>query len=238
MLALLRSWAGPLWRWRVPLIGVLLIAATLAFWINLYREYAVQPLALPIERGTWTFDQIAASEAVRLFVDRAEAVQTGFRLTPANAWDVAEICRRLDGLPLAIELAAARTKILSPSALLGRLSESFRILTEGPRDAPQRLQTMRAAVAWSYDLLSDSEQSLLRRLSIFPGGFGIDAAVAVHDPDDPADIFELVASLVDKSLLKLTTSVTSDARFVMLQTIQDFGLEELARHGIGLREAV
>ena len=127
----------------------------------------------------WTFDQIAASDAVRLFVERAEAVQTGFRLTPANVWDAAEICRRLDGLPLAIELAAARVKVFPPRALLARLERRLPLLTGGPRDAPARLRTMRDAIAWSHDLLDADEQRLFRRLAVFVGGFTLDAAIDV-----------------------------------------------------------
>jgi non-specific serine/threonine protein kinase len=195
------------------------------------QEFPVGPLPSPNGGTRITPAGVAASDAGALFLQRARAVRPGFGLTDESAVAVAEICRRLDGLPLAIELAAARTKILSPHALLARLSDRLQILTEGPRDAPQRLQTMSAAIAWSYDLLTEAEQSFFRRLSIFSGGFGIEAATAVHDPESPQDVFELVASLVDKSLLSQVESVTGDARFVMLETIRDFGLTELVRHG-------
>jgi non-specific serine/threonine protein kinase len=195
------------------------------------QEFPVEPLPLPQSGIRLTPAAVSASDAGALFLQRARAVRPGFRLTDEYAVAIAEICRRLDGLPLAIELAAARTKILSPPALLVRLSDMSHILTEGPRDAPQRLQTMAAAIAWSYELLSESEQRFFRQMSIFPGGFGIDAATAVHDNDDSADVFELVASLVDKSLLSQVESATGDARFVMLETIRDFGLEEHAKHG-------
>jgi predicted ATPase len=121
----------------------LLITSRAALRVSGEHEFAVQPLPLPVEREPWTFDQLAASDA------GAEAVQAGFRLTPANAWDVAEICRRLDGLPLAIELAAVRVKVFPPRALLARLDRRLPLLTGGPHDAPARLRTMRDAIAWS-----------------------------------------------------------------------------------------
>ncbi len=139
------------------------------------REFTVPPLPVPDEGGAREFAQVASSDAVRLFAQRAEAVQSGFQLTPANVWDVAQICRRLDGLPLAIELAAARIKIFPPHALLARLERRLPLLTGGPRDAPERLRTMRDAIAWSYGLLDAEEQRLFRRLAVFVGGFTLEA---------------------------------------------------------------
>ena len=192
----------------VPLLAAcpaltLLVTSRAALHVSGEHEFAVPPLPLPVERGTWTFEQIAASDAVRLFVERAEAVQAGFRLTPANAWDVAEICRRLDGLPLAIELAAARVKVFPPRALLARLERRLPLLTGGPRDAPARLRTMRDAIAWSHDLLDADEQRLFRRLAVFVGGFTLDAAIDVAgDGTLPeAAVVDGISSLVDKSLL-------------------------------------
>jgi predicted ATPase len=145
------------------------------------QRFPVSPLALPGEgRGAGEAGQeIEESAAVRLFVARARAVDPGFSLTAGNAAAVAEICRRLDGLPLAIELAAARLQTLSPAELLDRLSPVLPLLTEGPLDAPDRLRTMRDAIAWSFDLLSPAEQALFRRFAIFVGGFTLDAAEAV-----------------------------------------------------------
>ncbi|MFL5759217.1 MAG: ATP-binding protein [Thermomicrobiales bacterium] len=217
----------------------LLITSRAALRVSGEHEFAVPPLPLPVERGTWTFEQIAASDAVRLFVERAEAVQAGFRLTPANAWDAAEICRRLDGLPLAIELAAARVKVFPPRALLARLERRLPLLTGGPREAPARLRTMRAAIAWSHDLLDADEQRLLRRLAVFVGGFTLDAAIAVagDGPFPEEAVIEGISSLVDESLL--LPAATGDAakddpgepRFGLLEIVREFALDELARVG-------
>ena len=217
----------------------LLVTSRAALRVSGEHEFAVPPLPLPVERGTWTFEQIAASDAVRLFVERAEAVQAGFRLTPANAWDAAEICRRLDGLPLAIELAAARVKVFPPHALLARLERRLPLLTGGPRDAPARLRTMRDAIAWSHDLLDADEQRLFRRLAVFVGGFTLDAAIDVAgDGTLPeAAVVEGISSLVDKSLLLPAASDDAanddlgEPRFSMLETVREFALDELARSG-------
>jgi predicted ATPase/DNA-binding CsgD family transcriptional regulator len=142
-------------------------------------DFPVQPLALPAPADVLTLEQVAASPAVQLFVDRAQAVGANFALTESNAAAVAQICRRLDGLPLAIELAAARIRHLPPAALLEQLKQRLPLLTEGPRDVPPRLRSMRDAIAWSYELLADPEQALLRRLTVFAGGFTLDAAEAV-----------------------------------------------------------
>jgi non-specific serine/threonine protein kinase len=209
----------------------LLITSRVPLRISGEQEYAVSPLPLPPTGRTVSPESVLASDAGTLFVQRARAVRPDFMLTQELAGPVAEICRQLDGLPLAIELAASRTKVLAPGALLARLPDRMRLLTDGPRDAPERLQTMRSAIAWSYALLTAEEQRLFRRLSVFAGGFGIDAAAAVHDAASPEDVFSLVASLVDKSLVTQTPGVNGEARFTMLQTIRDFGLEELSRHG-------
>src|SRR5215208_209174 len=169
------------------------------------REHAVPPLGLLAPVDTPTVQDAVASEAVRLFVARAEAVKDDFALTSDNVAAVAEICRRLDGLPLAIELAAARVKVLPPAALLARLEHRLPLLTGGGRDLPARQQTMRAAIAWSYDLLTPEEQVLFRRLAVFVGGFTLAAATAAmaSNLDQLApDPFESIASLVDKSVLR------------------------------------
>jgi non-specific serine/threonine protein kinase len=143
------------------------------------REYPVPTLALP-DPGTATAQSLADNEAVALFVARARDVRSDFALTDQYAAAVADICRQLDGLPLAIELAAARSKVLAPPALAARLTNRLQVLTLGPRDLPARQQTLRNAIAWSYDLLTPEEQTLFRRLSVFAGGFTLDAAEAVE----------------------------------------------------------
>jgi predicted ATPase len=228
----------------VPLLAAcpaltLLVTSRAALRVSGEHEFAVPPLPLPVERGTWTFEQIAASDAVRLFVERAEAVQAGFRLTPANAWDAAEICRRLDGLPLAIELAAARVKVFPPRKLLARLERRLPLLTDGPHDAPVRLRTMRDAIAWSHDLLDADVQRLFRRLAVFVGGFTLDAAIDIAGDGalPEAAVVEGISTLVDESLL--LPAATDDAdnddpgepRFSMLETVREFALDELARFG-------
>ncbi len=217
----------------------MLITSRAALHVSGEHEFVVPPLPLPIERGTSTFEQIVASDAVQLFVERAEAVQIGFRVTPANAWDVAEVCRRLDGLPLAIELAAARVKVFPPHALLARLERRLPFLTGGPRDAPARLRTMRDAIAWSYALLDANEQRLFRQLAVFVGGFTFDAAIDVTGNGTVPEgaVVEGISSLVDKSLLlptaadDLINQDLGEPRFVMLETVREFALDELARAG-------
>src|SRR5215211_5106127 len=166
------------------------------------RDFPLDPLDLP-RPGDTSPSEIEQASAVALFVQRARAANPAFRLTLDTAPVVADICRRLDGLPLAIELAASRVKVLSPRALLARLEQRLMLLTGGARDLPARLQTMRAAVAWSYDLLPTDEQILFRRVSVFRGGFTEAAAAAVgdDDPDEDLTTFEVIASLVEKSLL-------------------------------------
>ena len=161
------------------------------------RTFDVPPLALPgrAEGNSLTdLDDLARTEAVRLFVERAQAARSDFALTEENAAAVAEICQRLDGLPLAIELAAARVGVLPPAALLKRMEKRLPLLTEGPRDAPQRLRTMRDAVGWSYDLLDEHGQALFRRLAVFVGGFTLEAAEAMAQNEADLDERVLVES--------------------------------------------
>ncbi len=197
------------------------------------REVPVAPLGLVARDRHLSLTDVATSAAVHLFVARAEAVQPDFVLTPENAGAVAEICRRLDGLPLAIELAAARVKVLPPAALLARLGHRLPLLTGGGPDHPERQQTMRAAIAWSHDLLSPEEQALFRRLAVFVGGFTLEAAESVvRGPGEPGiDLLEGVASLVDKSLLRQDVGPGGEPRFTMLETVREFALEQLAASG-------
>jgi predicted ATPase/DNA-binding CsgD family transcriptional regulator len=218
------------------------------------HEYPVLPLELPSAARKIKLSDLEQNESVALFLQRARAVRPEFQLSDANSAAVAEICRRLDGLPLAIELAAARSKVLSPQALLARLTNSLQVLTGGPRDLPPRLQSMRDAIAWSHDLLDDEDRALFRRLAVFDGGCTLAAAETVaSDPKAAAtpklafspqlpqsfgapiptfvpEIFDGLASLVDKSLIRQDER-EGDLRFSMLETIREFGLEQLAAAG-------
>ena len=171
--------------------------------------------------------------AVALFVQRAQGVKPDFAVTNENAPAVAEICPRLDGLPLAIELAAARIKILPPQALLARLAHRFDVLRGGARDLPERQQTLRRAIDWSYDLLDEHAQKLFRRLSVFAGGWTLDAAEAVCTVagDLNADALDEMESLVDNSLLTQSVGGDDEIRFGMLETIREYALDRL--HGSG-----
>ncbi len=194
------------------------------------HEWPVPPLLLPAPTAAGA-DTIAQSAAVRLFVERARAHQPGFALTEDHAEVVKDICIRLDGLPLAIELAAAATKVLPLAAIQARLNQRLLLLTGGPRDAPVRQQTLRAAVAWSYGLLSGDERAMFRALSVFVGGFTLEAAEAIVEPlgVDSQGVLEHARSLVDKSLV-LPAASTTDAlpRFRMPETIREFALEQLS----------
>ena len=201
--------------------------------VSVEREFPVPPLELPDPRRPASAASIAAVPAVAFFVERARAVSPRFALTDANAAAVAEICRRLDGLPLAIELASARIKILSPEALLARLTNRLSVLTAGSGDRPQRLRTMRAAVEWSFDLLDAPEQTLFRRLAVFAGGFSLDAVetVVTATGETGIDLLDGVASLVDNSLLRRVEAPGDEPRFAMLETVRELGLERLAESG-------
>jgi predicted ATPase/class 3 adenylate cyclase len=196
------------------------------------REYEVRPLALPDASGAATPEELAESEAVALFVERARAIEPGFVLGPENAASVAAICAALDGLPLAIELAAARVRLLSPQAILERLGTSLPLLTGGPRDRPERQRTLRGAIQWSHDLLDPDGQTMFRRLAAFAGGWTFEAAEAVCSPAGAAalDTLETLDALVQHSLARRDDGAP-EPRFRMLQTIREFGLERLAESG-------
>jgi predicted ATPase/DNA-binding CsgD family transcriptional regulator len=197
------------------------------------HEHVVPPLGLADPGVDISFDTAAESPAVQLFIARARAVQETFTLTGENAVAVAAICRRLDGLPLAIELAAARLKVLSPSALLARLERRLTVLTGGGRDLPARQQTMRDTIAWSYDLLSAPEQRLFRRLAFFVGGCTFEAAESIANAGGGLGIDPLdgLTSLVDKSLLQRVEAADGEPRFSILETIRELGRERLAACG-------
>jgi predicted ATPase len=196
------------------------------------QEYPVVPLAVPDGALALAKTDITSVAAVDLFVQRARATLPAFTLTPANAAAVAAICRRLEGLPLALELAAPRLKVLEPAALLARLDQSLSLLVDGPRDAPERQRTMRHTVAWSYDLLSEDEQRLFRQLAIFAGGWTLDAAEALNQGFDGAQgtTLTVLAGLVQHSLVTTDRS-DNGIRFYMLEPIRQFAWELLeARH--------
>jgi predicted ATPase len=207
--------------------------------LHLYgeREYSVPPLGLPEANGRASIDELAGVEAVTLFVERTRAVRPDFVVTPGNAAAVTAICRRLDGLPLAIELAAARCKLFTAQALLARLEHPLALLTGGPRDVPARQQTLRATIAWSYALLPPAEQAIFRRLAVFTGGFTPAAAEAVCGgwDDEVSDVLDGLTSLADVSLLVPQPPATREPedgpRFGMLETIREFGLEQLLTVG-------
>jgi predicted ATPase/class 3 adenylate cyclase len=195
------------------------------------QELPVQPLAVPgPDAGP---AELGQSEAVALFVQRAAAVDPSFRLTEKSAAAVGELCRRLDGLPLAIELAASRVKLLSPAAMLERLEHRLELLIGGPVDLPARQRTLRETIAWSHELLDDVERTLLRRLSVFAGGWTLAALEAVAEPGGQvaADPLGVLSSLVDKSLVLRVPTNPDDVRFAMLETIREFGREQLEASG-------
>ena len=194
------------------------------------QEYPVPPLAVPALRRSLPPEYLGAIEAVHLFVDRAQAVRPDFRLTEVNADAVASICRRLDGLPLALELAAARVRLFPPTELLARLERRLPLLTGGPRDVPARQRTLRDTIAWSHALLTHAEQRLFRRLAVFAGGCTAGAADAVCATGD-LDVLAALDSLVGKNLVQQEEQPGGDARFAMMETIREFALDHLATSG-------
>jgi predicted ATPase/serine/threonine protein kinase len=197
------------------------------------HEFPVSPLALPDSRSLPPLKELSQYSAVTLFIKRAKAVKPDFEISADNAAAVAEICARLDGLPLAIEIAAARVKLFSPSAMRKRLASRLELLTGGPRDLPARQQTLRGAIDWSYDLLTAAEQKLFRRLSVFAGPCTLEAVEAVCNTknDLGLNLLDGVASMVDRSLMQQAEQAESESRFVMLETIREYGLEKLAASG-------
>jgi predicted ATPase/DNA-binding CsgD family transcriptional regulator len=201
------------------------------------RELPVDPLPVADDATVSMLEELHGIDGVRLFVTRARAVRPQFTLNAENAAAVAGICARLDGLPLAIELAAARVSHLPPASLLARLDPALPLLTGGPRDQPDRLRTMRNAIAWSYGLLERDEQALFRALSGFTGGFTLEAAEYVGgaggsaEHGDAPSVLEGVASLVDQNLVRQIGELGAEPRYVLLETIREYGQEQLAAHG-------
>ncbi len=191
--------------------------------------FTVLPLKLPSRTEGASLEEMSRSEAVAFFIDRAQASDPTFNLTDANSQAISALVERLEGLPLAIELAAARVMILPPTELLARLDKRLPMLTGGPRDAPARQRTMRDAIAWSYDLLPEPEQVLLQRLAVFVGGFTVEAAEALSGAN--SDTLENIFSLVDNSLVRQVAGPTGESRFGMLETVREFGLERLRASG-------
>ena len=232
-----------------------LITSRAALRLSVEHEYSVPPMQLPVaspdgrrktEDGRLhqqpATSSLATVESVALFVASAQAVRPEFKLTDENAEDIAEICRRLEGLPLAIELAAARVRILSPAAMLRRLESRLGLLTGGPRNLPARQQTMRDTIEWSYSLLDEYEQALFRRLSVFVRGCTLESAetIALGDkesghgstlPEIGIDVLDGLFSLVNESLIRQIESGTGETRYSMLELIREYGLEKLAESG-------
>ncbi|MDQ2827502.1 MAG: tetratricopeptide repeat protein [Chloroflexota bacterium] len=214
----------------------LLVTSQAALRLQAEQQQPIQPLTIPNLVDLPAIDALEQSPAMQLFAQRARAVAPDFALTVANAAPVAAICRRLDGLPLAIELAAARVTLLPPAALLARLEGGYSnttLLSSGARDLPARQRTLRGALTWSYDLLTPEEQALFRRLSVFVGGCTLNAAEAVCvEPDNVAiDILGGLASLIDKSLLRPVDQQDAEPRQRMLETVREYALDLLEESG-------
>lgn len=194
--------------------------------------YPVPPLSLPDPRQTLPVERIVQFEGIRLFVERAALVLPTFKVTERNAQAVIQICYRLDGLPLAIELAAARVKVLPAEQIASRLDDRFRLLAGGARTALPRHQTLRAAMDWSYELLSEHEQAVLRRLSVFAGGWSLEAAetVCAGQGVEAGDVFDLLSRLVDKSLV-VVYEAREEGRYRLLETVRQFGRDRLVESG-------
>ena len=217
---------------------VVLVTSRTILRVSGEQGFPVSPLTLPGLAKTDSAEEVGTAESVRLFMDRARAADPSFTLTARNALAVGEICKRLDGLPLAIELAAARITLLSPMAMLAQMERRLPLLTGGPRDAPARLRTMRDAIAWSHELITAEEQALFRRLGVFAGSFSMAAAEVVAR--DHGDVFEGILSLAANNLLRHEVGLEGRPdegaagtfpRFAMLETVREYALEQLAASG-------
>jgi non-specific serine/threonine protein kinase len=208
---------------------VILVTSRFALRVPGEHECVIPPLELPARAS---LEAIATNAAVQLFIDRVRAFHADFALNAQNSATIATICRRLDGLPLAIELAAARVRVLSLDALLARLDDRLSVLTGGSSSLDPRHQALRATIAWSYELLSEPERVLMRRLAVFVGGFTLDSANSVTGHGElPADLLDLLSQLVEKSLIARRVLAGGEPRFFMLETIREFAREELVAKG-------
>jgi excisionase family DNA binding protein len=214
----------------------ILVTSRTSLRLSIEQRIPTPPLALPDAGEAGLLDKLQEYEAIALFIERAQQACPGFALASDNAAEVLEICRRLDGLPLALELAAAWLRVLSPADLLARMDRRLALLTGGPTDQPSRLRTMRDAIAWSHDLLSNDERRLFRRLAVFVGDFTLDGAKQIWavdakpmEADDGSRFLHLLAGLIDKSLLHRTDAAAAQPRYAMLETIREFGLEQLVQ---------
>lgn len=195
------------------------------------HNYEVPTLALPSAGHRPSPEQLDWYEGIRLFVERARAARSEFRIATENAPAVLELCRRLDGLPLAIELAAAHVSLLPPEAMLTRLGNRLALLTGGARDLPDRQRTLRATMDWSYGLLEVAERLLFARLSVFVGGWTLEAAEAVCEAGDEVEVLQHMSALVDKSLVRQQANIQHEPRFTMLETVREYALERLEESG-------
>jgi predicted ATPase/class 3 adenylate cyclase len=221
-----------------PVIGKLLSAAPKVKIVVSSREvlhlrgehdYPVPPLGLPESKRKQTAAVLAQYEAIALFIQHAQAANPSFELDEENASIVAEICMKLDGLPLAIELAAARSRLLKPAVMLEKLKSRLNVLTGGARDLPQRQQTIRGAIDWSYELLDESEKVLFARLGVFIGGWTVESAEVVCSAGLSIDVLSGIESLLDKSLLRQYEGKSGESRFTMLETIREYAFEKLSQ---------
>lgn len=214
----------------------ILVTSRAVLRLSLSHDFVVPPLGLPDSSAEFSINEISRSESVRLFVERSRSAKPGFQLTEDNAREIAEICTRLDGLPLAIELAAARVRIISPASILERLDNQLALLTGGAKDLPARQQTVRNTLLWSYELLSAPKQTLFRRLAVFSGGFTLEAAEAVvgnaSDSWPAINVLNGITSLVGNSLLvQKEQSAGGQERFSMLEVVREYAQEELESSG-------
>ena len=208
-----------------------LVTSRAALQVSGEHTYPVPPMSLPDQKAPKGRHDVAASEAVTLFTERAQAVNPSFAVTDTNAPALTEICRRLDGLPLAIELAAARSRLLPPQALLTRLERRLELLKGGARDLPARQQTLRATIDWSYELLDPGEQTLFARLAVFAGGCTLQATEEVCNLDGDLDLLADLDALATKNLLQPQHGPEGAPRLLLLETIREYGLERLAERG-------
>jgi len=195
-------------------------------------QYAVPPLSVPDPQRTGSVEDLTRYEAARLFVERAVTAHPVFEPTAENAQAIARLCHHLDGIPLAIELAAARVKVLAAEQIVARLNDRFGLLTSGSRTALPRHRTLRATMDWSYDLLSERERMLLRRVSVFAGGWTLESAEAVCSGDgvEPTEVLDLMTQLTDKSLV-VVESRGGAARYRLLETVRQYGRARLQETG-------